>query len=325
MLGEPVDKLALPSLAQQQQPTPAAASNGQSWYQQQLAKMEEKRRKAQEEERIKKANAVPVVRVGARLRAARAKAAGVSEDGASPKTPGFIRRLAAASPKSPGFSLRRRNAASPKSPGFSLRRRNAASPKSPGFSLRRRLVEKRDPKSPKSPGAARRLLQTSLSALGAAGGGGARKPEAKSPTGLHSFLRRYNKKLIREQRAEDQFDSIMRGPAAAEGSAAKTADGDVPRHSARGHLLLNAHDSLKWCNLGAKDPRRAAVEEEKEVVVEEPPDFAVAGDGLAGDSGGDAESVAASSVTFAEPLDVANTNTSIVTVHTAVDADAATG
>ena len=310
MLGEPVDKLALPSLAQQQQPTPAAASNGQSWYQQQLAKMEEKRRKAQEEERIKKANAVPVVRVGARLRAARAKAAGVSEDGASPKTPGFIRRLAAASPKSPGFSLRRRN---------------AASPKSPGFSLRRRLVEKRDPKSPKSPGAARRLLQTSLSALGAAGGGGARKPEAKSPTGLHSFLRRYNKKLIREQRAEDQFDSIMRGPAAAEGSAAKTADGDVPRHSARGHLLLNAHDSLKWCNLGAKDPRRAAVEEEKEVVVEEPPDFAVAGDGLAGDSGGDAESVAASSVTFAEPLDVANTNTSIVTVHTAVDADAATG
>ena len=310
MLREPVDKLALPSLAQQQQPTPAAASNGQSWYQQQLAKMEEKRRKAQEEERIKKANAVPVVRVGARLRAARAKAAGVSEDGASPKTPGFIRRLAAASPKSPGFSLRRRN---------------AASPKSPGFSLRRRLVEKRDPKSPKSPGAARRLLQTSLSALGAAGGGGARKPEAKSPTGLHSFLRRYNKKLIREQRAEDQFDSIMRGPAAAEGSAAKTADGDVPRHSARGHLLLNAHDSLKWCNLGAKDPRRAAVEEEKEVVVEEPPDFAVAGDGLAGDSGGDAESVAASSVTFAEPLDVANTNTSIVTVHTAVDADAATG
>ena len=295
MLREPVDKLALPSLAQQQQPTPAAASNGQSWYQQQLAKMEEKRRKAQEEERIKKANAVPVVRVGARLRAARAKAAGVSEDGASPKTPGFIRRLAAASPKSPGFSLRRR------------------------------LVEKRDPKSPKSPGAARRLLQTSLSALGAAGGGGARKPEAKSPTGLHSFLRRYNKKLIREQRAEDQFDSIMRGPAAAEGSAAKTADGDVPRHSARGHLLLNAHDSLKWCNLGAKDPRRAAVEEEKEVVVEEPPDFAVAGDGLAGDSGGDAESVAASSVTFAEPLDVANTNTSIVTVHTAVDADAATG
>ena len=115
------------------------------------------------------------------------------------------------------------------------------------------------------------------------------------------------------------------GPAAAEGSAAKTADGDVPRHSARGHLLLNAHDSLKWRNLGAKDPRRAAVEEEKEVVVEEPPDFAVAGDGLAGDSGGDAESVAASSVTFAEPLDVANTNTSIVTVHTAVDADAATG
>ena len=311
MLGEPVDKLALPSLAQQQQPTPAAASNGQSWYQQQLAKMEEKRRKAQEEERIKKANAVPVVRVGARLRAARAKAAGVSEDGASPKTPGFIRRLAAASPKSPGFSLRRRN---------------AASPKSPGFSLRRRLVEKRDPKSPKSPGAARRLLRTSLSALGAGGGGGARKqPEAKSPTGLHSFLRRYNKKLIQEQRAEDQFDSIMRGPAAAEGSAAKTADGDVPRHSARGHLLLNAHDSLKWCNLGAKDPRRAAVEEEKEVVVEEPPDFAVAGDGLAGDSGGDAESVAASSVTFAEPLDVAHTNTSIVTVHTAVDADAATG
>lgn len=248
-----------------------------SWYEQQLARL---RLKAKDEAKDKKKRMfsplIPAVRVGARLRAARAAAAGLSTE---------------------------------------------ASPKSAGKTPRRRLVDKL---TPKSPGAAMRRLRASLGKLG--------DKSPKTPSTPSLYLRDYRKKVLREKRTEDMYHSIMHHPtpSQSEARAARAARGG-PRLGSRGHLLLDQHDSKQWlglCGLDQKQRTRGdgdGVREEKEVVEEEELPVYL-----------DRESTVASSVSFYDDgVDVTDsataaledkpTNTSIVTVVTARDADMATG